>query len=153
MAKIYQVYESLYKAYHPHLLSSLKDRHVCVCVKRYYGFSIRKAVAQETLPGLIWSSIILIAFFPPAFAYLQLILSYQTSLIKLTLSRRPMVFDKTISNVCFLLLPALRLHCFVFPKASYLPFSVTAVEWQKECLSSHGYSKVMESLSLLGCGS
>lgn len=50
MAKIYQVYASLYKAYHPHLLSSLKDRRVCVCVKRYYGFSMRKAEQVALIP-------------------------------------------------------------------------------------------------------
>ena len=54
MAKIHQVYAILYKAYHPYLLSSLKDRRVCVCVcvcvKRYYGFSINKAEQVALIP-------------------------------------------------------------------------------------------------------
>ena len=54
---------------------------------------------------------------------------------------------------CLLQLPDLRLHCSVVSTASYLPFSVTAVEREKGHLSSNGYSKVMERLPLVRCGS
>lgn len=51
MAKIYQVYASLYKAYHPPFtLKSEGQASVCVCVKRYYGFSIRKAEQVALIP-------------------------------------------------------------------------------------------------------